>query len=631
MFKSLKAIASLLFLFLFSPLLFAKEDVTALPAVKVQGGKTARVTHIQTSQINKQTIQESPVVTFPQLLVQQQSIVRVTNQSGDNSQTALSLRGFGDNAVANSLILINGFPLTNVSLLAPNLNSIALADIERIDIIQGSRGVLWGDQAVGGVVNIVTHRPDKWIGKAGFSLGSFKQRTGYILAADKFNNGVFLKAVGFGFGSNQYRIHNREADGFLSLNAGFEYAKGIVQLFFQDASHRIEFPGGLTAAQYHHNPRQASNFTNAVGLRSQSWQMWHQHAWSDNLTLETRLAHQNLWGEGFIFSAFNRREWEDRFSPRLQAMFNSHRFVLGTDLIKNAYSLVSNVVNEKTSETQQHIFIQDQVSLSDTLSMTLGLRAAKENDIGGNHRIAVTEQGFTFHPWQHWQFYLRRDGNFRFPKANEATWTSTGVLLPQTGVSYETGWIYQNAQHKIEMNLYDLRLQHEIIFDPTETLLQPFGSFQNVDPTDRRGISLSDTWKVKENITLDAQLNYVNARFMNGVYQNNLIPAVPTWTGNVGLSRTWADHWRARYSLLFTGSRYASEDLANQGKRLPAYLLHNIALQYFNSFAEVSFEVGNVFDQRYPTYVVYNQQTKENTYYPGSGRYFLLTLKTSFD
>ena len=84
----------------------------------------------------------------------------------DSSQTALSIRGFGDNAAANSLILVDGFPLANVSLLTPNFNSIALSDIERIDIIQGSQGSLWGNQAVGGVLNIVTRHPEKWLANA---------------------------------------------------------------------------------------------------------------------------------------------------------------------------------------------------------------------------------------------------------------------------------------------------------------------------------------------------------------------------------------------------------------------------------------------------------------------------------
>lgn len=108
----------------------------------------------QLSAINRSVIKISPVVDLTQLLKQEQSIVRLINNSGDYSQVAFSIRGFGDNAVANSLILVDGFPLTNPSLLVPNFNSISLVDIERMEITQGSEGVLWGDQAVGGVMNI---------------------------------------------------------------------------------------------------------------------------------------------------------------------------------------------------------------------------------------------------------------------------------------------------------------------------------------------------------------------------------------------------------------------------------------------------------------------------------------------
>src|SRR5262245_59846742 len=92
---------------------------------------------VQTTQISRKKIEASPPTCLSDLLKQEQSIARVINNSNDNSQLVVSIRGFGDNAFANTLIVIDGFPLTNPSILAPNFNAVSLADILGINILQG--------------------------------------------------------------------------------------------------------------------------------------------------------------------------------------------------------------------------------------------------------------------------------------------------------------------------------------------------------------------------------------------------------------------------------------------------------------------------------------------------------------
>jgi outer membrane cobalamin receptor len=91
-----------------------------------------------------------------------QSIIQLSNNTGSSNQSPISIRGFGENATANSLILIDGYRFTNPNLAAPNLNAILMPDIDSIEIIPGSEGTLYGDQAVGGVLKITTKKPEKF-------------------------------------------------------------------------------------------------------------------------------------------------------------------------------------------------------------------------------------------------------------------------------------------------------------------------------------------------------------------------------------------------------------------------------------------------------------------------------------
>src|SRR5690606_7531391 len=78
---------------------------------------------------------------------------------GDGSRAVIGMRGFSTTASNNVLIMIDGRKLNNASQESAALSSFSTQDIERIEIIQGSAGVLYGDQAVAGVINIITKTP----------------------------------------------------------------------------------------------------------------------------------------------------------------------------------------------------------------------------------------------------------------------------------------------------------------------------------------------------------------------------------------------------------------------------------------------------------------------------------------
>ena len=89
-------------------------------------------------------------------VLRSQAGIQINDNIGNGSRASVTMRGFGSNNVNNILIVVDGRKLNNPTLEAPLLSSVALKDVERIEILQGSGGVLFGDQAVGGVINIIT-------------------------------------------------------------------------------------------------------------------------------------------------------------------------------------------------------------------------------------------------------------------------------------------------------------------------------------------------------------------------------------------------------------------------------------------------------------------------------------------
>src|SRR5690348_9114629 len=114
--SSLK-IKKILFLVWLPLLMAAKTEIIPEVSLTTDTATTTKAarTEQQITSFDQADLATSPSTDLSELFQQEQSTVRLTNNSGDSSQTALSIRGFGDNAGQNTLILVDGFPLINIS------------------------------------------------------------------------------------------------------------------------------------------------------------------------------------------------------------------------------------------------------------------------------------------------------------------------------------------------------------------------------------------------------------------------------------------------------------------------------------------------------------------------------------
>lgn len=619
------------------------DNPTLIPAVSVLGRIPASQAYEdETITIDRKKIHANANTSLGEVL-KSQSVVRVANNSGNSYQSILSIRGFGDNAEANSLILVDGFPLINSSLLAPNFNAILLSDIQKIDLFQGSQGSLWGSQAVGGVVDVQTLQPQKPVADLNLSYGSYNSTHLSALFGDKLDNGLFYKISGFDSHSDNYRQHNQQSDGGASLTEGYNYATGALILTQKIDEASVQFPGSLTQAQYDADPQQATDTQDYVHYKTQSYQLTHKQILDPNWCLETRLATSSTHSYGWFRAPYDGNESLNWFSPELIGNFSGKKFTFGYVAQSSHYRemLTPPSTSSAANSSQNDVYAQSFIPLWQKWDITLGARAAWQSNnpqivlgepIHYLNRVFVTEQGVNYHINEAWSWFARRDGNFRFPKTNEEVWLANDAteLQPQTGVSYETGFGWQTLRQKAHLSFYELLLHNEIAYDPTQTENQPFGATSNFDATTRKGISFTHEIAWNDKLGSDTQFQYVDARFVSGPYSGNVVPAVPTYNAGAGIHYQWTPQWRTTYYESYSGSAYASNDVANVAPKAAAYWLGQCALQYQLKNTQVSLQVNNIFDQRYAVYTVSSQSTSTDSYYPGAGRNVVLSLKTQW-
>ncbi|MFM2128530.1 MAG: hypothetical protein RL477_76 [Pseudomonadota bacterium] len=143
--------------------------------------------------------------------------VAVGRTGGFGGLTDIRIRG----AEANqTLVLIDGMEMNNpASASSFDMGHLLAADIARVEILRGPQSSLYGSDAVGGVINVVTKAPKKgWSGLAAADAGSFATRSGLGNIAYGGENFFFTatrnRLITAGISEANARNGNHEADSY---------------------------------------------------------------------------------------------------------------------------------------------------------------------------------------------------------------------------------------------------------------------------------------------------------------------------------------------------------------------------------------------------------------------------------
>lgn len=566
-----------------------------------------------------------------------QKTTNIVVQYFDTAKASISMRGFGDNAAQNTLILLNGQPLANPDLGAPDINLLPVASIKQIEIVPNSSSILYGDQAVAGIVNIITQVPKKDFAKINMSYGSFATHDLGAEMAKSYKNGFGYDVNVGHFTSQHYRDHNAERKNHLVLNLNYHNKNTDAYLEYEDVAQKLQLAGTLTAKQVEEDRRQAKNNADQsnqhnrvllMGLNQKLTKFWHIKI--DGSIMRGR-------GDGVLTASnssydFNTKRDSYFVRPELLGISNFFNWtiksILGVELKHAKYSYVSTAFGAKNWQTQTAVFEQLSFLLNSKFTLITGLRAARS----GNNNVLPFAIGIHYHPNKHWHFYIRRAGNYRFPKVDENTDTvDNKPLKPQTGVAYETGFSWQEKPISLQFQLFQLNLTNEIAYIPLVNTPRGFGYNENLAKTKRRGIMLNLYYTISSVWNMSGGYSYVDPKFASGQYRGNIIPDVPKQVFNLATDYTFKQHWHLFFNMNYQGQHFPDNDVANQ-ELVTGYTLYNIGLGYVYKKIRLTAKLDNLTNKKYNsvTVMTYNASgTPELFYYPAAGRNGSITLQVA--
>lgn len=556
---------------------------------------------------------------------------------GNGSEAVISLRGFGENATSNTLILINGIPLTNPDLSPPNLNIIPLYAIEKVEIIAGSESVLYGDQAVGGTVNIITRGETKDHIESTCLAGSYNAyQCNVIFYKHKlihFNTSLFANKT------DNYRQHNRYHQQSFDLSLNQTNAWSRTEFNFNLNHEDAQYPGALTAMEVRNNRRAANNNTDFFKNTNSFIRGKNLYFFNENWRIENNAAYRPMWGKGILYANFEQKRESFYYKPVIYGRYQKLKIQTGGDLQRDRYQLNSIFGQNKNNRQVYSAFTALSYRLQSNMTVSGGIRlAAQQSNVLSftqsdifNRAIASTI-GISRSTSQGINFYARRAESFRFPKADENASTLFGIkgLRTQRGTSYETGLSYKRSPLSADINMYLLSLRDEIAFDPLQTPQQPFGSNRNLPPTKRTGLSLSYHYLPLQSLSINGQYNYVRARFQTGLNQGKRIPLVAENIFRMGINYMLNANWQFYTEGLFTGNQFPANDDENVSGIIGAYTTYNLTLRYVRPQMNVSFHANNIFNKKYYLYTVYQSVLDAQFFYPAPERNYTLVLKVFF-
>lgn len=123
--------------------------------------------------IDRQTIEQSGGGD-PGDLLRFHAGLDLARNGGPGQTTAVFIRGADSN---HTLVMVDGIRVNPGTIGLAPLQSIAPSSIERIEVVKGPRSALWGTDAIGGVVNVITRRsaPDTWTAEVGYGAYDTQQ------------------------------------------------------------------------------------------------------------------------------------------------------------------------------------------------------------------------------------------------------------------------------------------------------------------------------------------------------------------------------------------------------------------------------------------------------------------------
>jgi iron complex outermembrane receptor protein len=602
-------------------------------------------------------------------VLEELSGVSFRTTTGSPSRAEISMRGFGENSHGRVLVLLDGRRLNQPDMASINWLQIPIENIERVEVVHGGNSVLYGDHAVGGVVNIITKTGGTQNTVDAFaSGGSFfdnQERLGVTGSIGPFDLVINAEHTG----TMGYRDHSA----LESIGAGFDLGTDISDLVYGSFKLSYEWlycelPGYLEKAQMEDDPTQSQalfsdddvenhTLNSLLGVKAlfSDWGELHTDIFYDVKIM--REDFPSTFIPGFADPTFTNKILHSfGVSPRMNLNFPiaglENKLTLGTDLTWDIYNfnryddVHRDIKNLEVliNKSSYGGYINNKFSLSETIHLSAGVRyefaqiasrASYSGDLDGEklHHAFVWNAGVAWEFLPQSKLYGSYGTLFRYPFIDEQVvysgyWDDhfNQDLEPETGYNIEVGSLITLFQEILEINFNGFYLVME------DEIAPDFVAEKNVnmDKTERIGGEIGFKVNVLDFMVVSGNYTYTHGIFSAGANAGNFIPFVPEHELYAGVDVNLPLGFSIGSSLHYRGECYSGSDFDNALEKMDDYFLLNGFVKYIPDYIpgklQIMLQFDNILDELYCTSVYY-----AFSYYPEPGFNWKITVSYSLE
>jgi vitamin B12 transporter len=525
--------------------------------------------------------------------------VSFVRNGGRGANTSLFLRGNQSN---HTLVLVDGVRIGSATLGSPSLTNLPPELIERVEIVRGSRSSLYGSEAIGGVVNIITRKYHDTDGvKPMLQLGIGTQGSSKALAAISGGNSQTqfnLSAVqentdGIDNTASKSGVHG-DKDGFeqtaYNLTASHKINdRASLFALYQNSRSESDYDTncyGTPFAVYSCSPYSVSE-VNVANIRGefQLLQNWLLTLSAGESKDQSQVKHHYVEPSAVGVSGDNFDTTRKIYSLQNDWLLSdTHVLTVGFERLLDEVD--SNLNYGEDSRANKAVFAQWQADLG-IIDLAIGGRNDDNEQFGhyDTRNISVGAQVA-----QPIKIIASYGEGFNAPTFNDLYYPFYGVatLAPETSVNRELELRGDHTRGAWSVSYFHNDVDELIQYNPAT-----YGPDQ-IKGAEIKGLELSMAtslyqWNIEANATLlDATDTSTNKDLRRRASKQF----------NIDADRQW-QHWGTSASLRFVGKRY--ED-TNNTDELGSYALVDSAVSYrFNEQLKLNLALKNIFDREYVT------------------------------
>jgi outer membrane receptor for ferrienterochelin and colicins len=554
----------------------------------------------------------------------------VTVTPGEGNSRDISIRGM---APQYTLILVDGKRLSsresrtnggNISeggLLPP------LEAIERIEVVRGPMSSLYGSDAMGGVVNIITRRiSNKWRGSARVN-GTMQLGDGYGNFAD--GNFYLSGPVTDGIGLQvQGSMNRREGDttiggtperrdeslagklGFgLSDNHQFlleggYYRQKVIEVAGETTEASATSPAGTETTQT--QERKVASISHSGKWGFATSESYLQYEDTENIEAQKRV--KNTVGQSL---------WVVPLPSNTLTVGGFFRYEDLTDLTGN---LLAGATTTGTTRTSWALFGENELKVLDGFALTGGLRMDNDEQYG----VHWTPRAYAV--WNINRQFTIKGGysqGFRAPSLRQTIpdWgqSSRGgtiygnpALEAETSRTIEAALLFSQDGFNASLTAYDTRFNDKITRvtcaaatawctnEPLSSIGRPPTTYVNVDKAKVRGIELAFDIPLTKTLRLNASGTLTDSEQLTGAAQGMALNDTPKQQASASLNWRPDRRLSAYVRAVYRGEEAVTEaQISGSSTVAPDYTVVDIGASYkITRDFTVHGGVQNLFDKR---------------------------------